>query len=188
VPVGDDQSQHLEFGRDIADRFNKRFGELFVVPKPVKDQHEFFGKDQGLRIRDLQNPAKKMSKSEESSKGVIFLTDTPEEAKKKILAAETDSLADVQYDYQERPGISNLLDILRLLGGNPDEFIGQNQYGPLKQAVAEKVAEFLDDFQSRLAKVDDHDIRAKLEASEKRMNEVANERLLKVQKAVGLRP
>ncbi len=75
VPVGEDQTQHLEFTRDIAERLNKKFGDLFVVPKPVKKQHEFFGKDQGLRIRDLQNPTKKMSKSDDSGKGVIFLTD-----------------------------------------------------------------------------------------------------------------
>ena len=73
VPVGDDQTQHLEFTRDIAERMNKQFGELFVVPEPVAKQHEFFGKDQGLRIRDLTDPAKKMSKSDESGRGIIFL-------------------------------------------------------------------------------------------------------------------
>lgn len=188
VPVGDDQTQHLEFARDIAERLNKRFGELFVVPKPVKQQHEFFGKDQGLRIRDLQNPAKKMSKSDDSGKGVIFLTDSPETGRQKIMAAETDSLAEIRYDYNERPGVSNLLDILKLLGGSPDKYIGQNQYGPLKTAVADKVAAFLQDFQNKLAQADEAAISRELQASEKRMNEVANERLLKVQKAVGLRP
>src|SRR5471030_3051651 len=74
VPVGDDQTQHIEFTRDIAERLNNKFGDLFVVPKPIKNQHEFFGKDQGLRIRDLQDPSKKMSKSDESGRGVIFLT------------------------------------------------------------------------------------------------------------------
>jgi tryptophanyl-tRNA synthetase len=81
VPVGDDQTQHLEFTRDIAERMNNQFGELFVVPKPVKEQHEFFGKDQGLRIKDLTDPAKKMSKSDETGKGVIFMTDLPEVAR-----------------------------------------------------------------------------------------------------------
>lgn len=187
VPVGEDQTQHLEFTRDIAGRMNKRFGELFVVPRPVKKQHEFFGKDQGLRIRDLQNPAKKMSKSEGSGKGVIFLTDSPEEARKKIMSAETDSMGEVQYDYENRPGVTNLLDILKLLGGTPNEFIGQNQYGLLKKAAADKVVEFLQDFQRKLAAIDDTTINRKLENSERQMNEVANERLLKVQKAVGLR-
>ncbi len=188
VPVGDDQSQHLEFARDIAERMNKRFGELFVVPKPVKRQHEFFGKDQGLRIRDMQDPAKKMSKSDESGKGVIFLTDTPDVARQKIMGAETDSLGEIQYDYDKRPGVSNLLDMLKLLGGDPDDFTGQNQYGPLKTAVADKMNEFLTDFQSKLAAVDDAVITRKLESSEVKMNEKASATLLKVQKAAGLRP
>ncbi len=188
VPVGDDQSQHLEFARDIAERLNKRFDNLFVVPRPVKKQHEFFGKDQGLRIRDLQNPAKKMSKSDDTGKGVIFLTDSPDVARQKIMAAETDSMGQVQYDYERRPGISNLLDILKLLGGEPDEFIGQDQYGPLKKAVADKVEDFLKEFQSKLARVDDHQISQKLELDETKMNKIAGERLLAVQKAVGLRP
>ena len=187
VPVGDDQTQHLEFTRDIAERLNKRFGNLFTVPKPVKEQHEFFGKDQGLRIRDLQNPAKKMSKSDASGKGVIFLTDTPDEAYKKIMSAETDSLGEIQYDYDKRPGISNLLDILKLLGGSHDEFRGQVQYGPLKQLVADKIADFLMDFQAKLAAVDEQAISRKLSSSEAAMNETANAALLKVQTAVGLR-
>lgn len=188
VPVGDDQSQHIEFTRDIGERMNAKFGSLFTLPKPVKQQHEFFGKDQGLRIMDLVDPTKKMSKSDDTGKGVIFLSDTPEEAKKKIMSAATDSLSDVQYDYKERPGISNLLDILKLLGGKPDDFIGMNQYGPLKEAVAEKVSKFMQEFQTSLAKVDNEALTSKLEDSEKAMNSRANETLLKVQKAVGLRP
>lgn len=188
VPVGDDQTQHLEFTRDIAERMNNKFGELFVVPKPVKEQHDFFGKDQGLRVRDLMDPSKKMSKSDESGKGVIFLTDDPEVARKKIMSSATDSLEDIQHDYKERPGISNLLDIYKLLGGNPDEFIGQKQYGPLKSAVADKVAAFLADFQDRLSAVDTDQLLSKLETSESLMNKTAGETLLTVQRAVGLRP
>jgi tryptophanyl-tRNA synthetase len=187
VPVGDDQTQHLEFTRDIAERMNNQFRELFVVPKPVKEQHEFFGKDQGLRIKDLADPTKKMSKSDATGKGVIFMTDSPDEARKKIMPATTDSVGKVGYDYENQPGISNLLDIYKLLGGKADEFIGQEQYGPLKQAVADKVASFLEDFQSELDKVDDIAIQTKLEASEKLMNEQAATTLLNVQKAVGLR-
>lgn len=187
VPVGDDQTQHLEFTRDIAERMNAQFGELFVVPKPVKEQHEFFGKDQGLRVKDLADPTKKMSKSDETGKGVIFMTDTPQVASKKILSATTDSVGQINYDKENQPGIANLLDILKLLGGNPEEFIGQAQYGPLKTAVAEVVGEFLTDFQARLAQVDDAAILAKLADSEAVMNQQANATLLKVQKAVGLR-
>lgn len=187
VPVGDDQTQHLEFVRDIAERMNKKFDELFIVPKPVKEQHKFFGKDQGLRIRDLANPEKKMSKSDETGKGVIFLSDSAEIARKKIMSATTDSFENVQYDYEKQPGISNLLDIYKLLGGNLDEFIGQNQYGPLKTAVADKVSEFLGDFQNKLAGVDEGQLQSKLKSSEAEMNKQANETLHKVQKAVGLR-
>ncbi len=188
VPVGDDQTQHLEFTRDIAERLNKRFGELFVVPKPVKEQHAFFGKDQGLRIRDLIDPTKKMSKSDETGKGVIFLSDSPEAATKKIMSATTDSIGKVQYDYTTQPGVSNLLDILKLLDGNADEFMGQEQYGPLKEKAALSVADFLQNFQAKLATVDDAKLMAKLEADEAAMNTIANQTLLKVQKAVGLRP
>lgn len=187
VPVGEDQTQHLEFTRDIAERMNNKFGDIFVVPKAVKQQHAFFGKDQGLRIRDLADPTKKMSKSDETGKGVIFLSDTPEAAAKKVMSATTDSVGKVSYDYLKQPGISNLLDILELLGGNPKEFIGNEQYGPLKSTIAEKMKEFLADFQTKLSQVDEEILMKKLESSEAAMNEIANKTLFKVQKAVGLR-
>jgi tryptophanyl-tRNA synthetase len=188
VPVGDDQTQHLEFTRDIAERMNKRFGELFVVPEPVKKQHEFFGKDQGLRIRDLQKPTKKMSKSNESGKGVIFLNDKPEQVRQKIMSAETDSLGKIQYNYNKQPGVSNLLDILALLGGSKEEFIGQGQYSLLKTVVADKVEVFLNDFQSRFSQINDSAIMHKLESSEMLMRDVSGQRLYRIQQAVGLRP
>jgi tryptophanyl-tRNA synthetase len=192
VPVGDDQSQHVEFARDIAERMNNQFGELFIVPKPVKEQHAFFGKDQGLRVRDLADPAKKMSKSDETGKGVIFLSDSPEVAKKKIMSATTDSLANIDFDMVKQPGVSNLLTILALFSGRIlddviKEYKSQNQYGPLKSAVAEAVGSFLKDFQQKLADVDETKVLAKLEADEKLMNEQAGATLYKVQKAVGLR-
>jgi tryptophanyl-tRNA synthetase len=157
------------------------------VPKPVKKQHEFFGKDQGLRIRDLQNPAKKLSKSDDSGKGVIFLTDSAEVARKKIMSAETDSMKKVSYDYERQPGISNLLDIYRFLGGEPREFIGESQYGLLKKAVADKVEEFLAGFRAKLANIDDSEIQKKLESDEAQMRKIADACLLDVQKVVGLR-
>lgn len=191
VPVGDDQTQHLEFARDIAERMNNKFGELFVVPKPVKEQHEFFvktaGQRSGLRIRDLVDPTKKMSKSDETGKGVIFLNDTPATAKKKIMSATTDSEGVVRYDYEKQPGVSNLLDILELFGGNKSEFVGQTQYGPLKEAVATQVGQFLEGFQAKLSTVNKEQLQKKLESSESVMREVAGQTLLKVQKAVGLR-
>lgn len=192
VPVGDDQTQHLEFARDIAERLNNQFGELFVVPKPAKAQHEFFGKDQGLRIKDLADPTKKMSKSDDTGKGVIFLSDSPEEAAKKIMSATTDNEGAVHLDYDKQPGISNLLQIHALLSGETLEAVaehhnGQSSYGELKKEVADQVGEFLADFQSKLAAVDETELLAKLEADEKAMNDIANATLLKVQKAVGLR-
>lgn len=193
VPVGDDQTQHLEFTRDIAARMNNRFGELFTVPEPVKKQHEFFGKDQGLRIMDLVNPTKKMSKSDETGKGVIFLGDDPAAAAKKIMSATTDDKASVQYDSAKQPGISNLLDILALLRGKPvlevaAEFEGLDRYGDFKKVVAGELSQFLADFQTRLTQVDTVALTTKLETSERTMNEQANATLYRAQQAVGLRP
>lgn len=192
VPVGDDQTQHLEFSRDIAGRMNSQFGDLFTIPKPMKDQHAFFGKDQGLRIKDLADPAKKMSKSDETGKGVIFLSDTPDVARKKVMSATTDSIGQINYDYEKQPGVSSLLDLLALLNGVDkqeviNQYTGQTMYGPLKTEVADVAANFLTDFQTKLADVDDKALLAKLESDEKLMNEQANATLLKVQKAVGLR-
>jgi tryptophanyl-tRNA synthetase len=192
VPVGDDQSQHLEITRDIAIRMNNKFGELFTVPESVKNQHAFFGKDQGLRIKDLIDPAKKMSKSDESGRGVIFLSDSPEEAAKKIMSATTDDKSSIAYDKANQPGISNLIDILALLRGvSPldvaKEFEGESRYGEFKKIVANELSSFLAEFQSRLAAIDDVVILHKLETSEAAMNVVANETLLRVQRAVGLR-
>lgn len=193
VPVGDDQTQHLEFARDVAERMNNQFGDLFVVPEPVSKQHQFFGKDQGLRIRDLADPSKKMSKSDESDKGIIFLNDKPEMAAKKVMSATTDNLADIRYDKERQPGISNLLEILALLRGVEleevvAEFEGQSRYGEFKSVVAEEMKQFLQDFQSRMRDVSDEDIHRYLEASEAAVAQVANQTLLKVQQAVGLRP
>lgn len=192
VPVGDDQTQHLEFARDIAERMNNKFGQLFVVPKPVKDQHAFFGKDQGLRIMDLTDPTKKMSKSDETGKGVVFMNDSPETAAAKIMSATTDSVGAVHYDPQEQPGISNLLEILSLLRGSTlaevtAEFEGMERYGDFKNVVAQELAAFLTSFQARLQTVDDVRLYAKLEADERLKGDVANETLLTVQRAVGLR-
>ncbi len=192
VPVGDDQRQHIEYTRNVAERLNHKFGDLFVVPKPVKEQHEFFGKDQGLRIKDLVDPSKKMSKSDDTGKGVVFLGDNPEVAAKKIKGATTDSLGKIDVNNHKQAGIQNLLQILalttgRLLEDVKAEYDRQGQYGPLKTAVADAVSTFLAGFQARLAQVDEAQVMAKLEADERQMNEVANATLLKVQKAVGLR-
>jgi tryptophanyl-tRNA synthetase len=190
VPVGDDQTQHLEFTRDIAERMNKQFGELFVIPEPVTKQHELFGKDQGLRIRDLVDPAKKMSKSDDSGKGVIFLGDTPDEAAEKIMSATTDSFTDgIKLDINERPGVTNLVQIHDLLKPEAhEEIMKSTDYKELKTKVAGTVRDFLIDFHNRLTVADDETILRKLEADEAAMTAVAGTTLLRVQQAVGLRP
>ncbi len=205
VPVGDDQSQHLEITRDLAQRMNSQFAAprsdvdtstsgdgLFTVPYEVKKQHEFFGKDQGLRIKDLVDPTKKMSKSDESGKGIIFLSDDPKSAAKKIMGATTDSVGEINLDYEKQPGISNLLQILALFQGQALETVvkkykGQTSYGELKKDVAAATEAFLSDFQANYQQVDVKALEAKLASSEAKMNEIANATLLKVQKAVGLR-
>ena len=192
VPVGDDQTQHLEFTRDIAQRMNNKFGDLFMVPEEVKKQHEFFARDQGLRIMDLVDPTKKMSKSDEFGKGVIFLGDSPEDVRKKIMSATTDSISQINYDRTNQPGIANIIDLIALIDGvNPEEvasrYQGQTMYGPLKTELADKMSQFIADFQARLAQVDEVKVLEKLELSEQSMNIQANETLLKVQQALGLR-
>lgn len=197
VPVGDDQSQHLEYTRDIAERLNNKFADvfpdgLFVVPESVPKQHAFFGKDQGLRIRDLQDPTKKMSKSDDSGRGIVFLGDSPEEAAKKVMSATTDSEGVIHLDPAKQPGIANLLQILALLEQKDLQEVaktweGKTSYGDFKKAVAEQIKSFLTDFQTKLAQVDIAAIGQKLEDSEAKMNDVANETLLRAQQAVGLR-
>lgn len=192
VPVGEDQTQHLEFTRDIAQRINSKFGEVLTVPESVKDHHEFFGNEQGLRIKDLIDPTKKMSKSDESGRGVIFLGDAPETAHKKIMGATTDDRAEIHFDRVNQPGISNLLEILSLLRGEAlrettAEFEGQTRYGDFKRVVADTVVSFLSDFQHRLESIDDEMIIRKLHKSEQELTITANATLLRAQQAVGLR-
>jgi tryptophanyl-tRNA synthetase len=133
-----------------------------------------------------------MSKSDESGKGVIFLNDKPENAKAKVMSAATDSESKIAFDPDKQPGIANLLQIYGLLNGTDTEgaakeFTGQTKYGPFKQKAADRLAEFLADFQSKYAKVDENAIKHKLEVSEEQMNKIAGAKLTNVQKAVGLR-
>lgn len=193
VPIGEDQTQHLEFTRNIAERINAKFGDVFIVPETVENQHKFFNKGQALRIKDLIDPTKKMSKSEESGKGVIFLTDNPDVAASKIMSATTDNLANVNYDPNAQPGISNLLLILSLLrdvtlDSVEEEFKGESSYGSFKQLVAEEVKSFLISFQKQLSNVNDEIIIDAFNRSEVIANKQANEILKKVHIALGLRP
>jgi len=133
-----------------------------------------------------------MSKSDENGKGVIFLGDSPELVSKKVMSATTDSIGVINYDKENQPGITNLLDLLALITQQDlkaiiDEYKGQTQYGQLKKTVAEAVRLFITDFQTKLASVDEQAIIDKLEVSEELMNKQANKTLQKVQKAIGLR-
>lgn len=192
VPVGDDQRQHLELTRDLAIRLNNKFGDIFTVPVTWIEQLKFYNRDNGIRIRSLRNPEKKMSKSISDPAGTILLTDTPAEAAKKIMSATTDSFGQIQFDLKERPGISNLLQILALLTSSDqtavnDQWKGRTSYGDLKKAVAQAVEQFLHEFQAKHSAIDDAIIQNKLEVGESAMRSVAEAQLLKVQRAVGLR-
>ena len=193
VPVGEDQFQHLEIARNIAIRFNNKFGETFVVPVDTSEQTKFIKRDEGLRIRSLTDPTKKMSKSSTEEKSKILLNDEPDVAYKKIMSATTDSFGQINYDFDNQPGISSLLQILSNLSGETQTEInrqwqGQTRYGDFKKAVATIVADFLRDFQDRLTELSDDELLQVLEKSERSMNEVANDQLYRVQQAVGLRP
>lgn len=146
VPVGMDQKQHVEIARDIAERFNKKYGKTFVVPEPLISTT-------GTKIMDLIDPTKKMSKSSENQNGVIRLLDEPEVIRKKIMRATTDSGMEVRYDEENKPGISNLINIYASLTGKEikqieDEFMESN-YGTFKKAVADVVVAEIEKIQSR---------------------------------------
>ena len=193
VPVGEDQFQHIELTRNLAMRFNHRFGEeVFVVPAKTADQVKFMEIDNAVRVRDLLNPEKKMSKSTKAENSKIMLDDAPEKAAKKIMSATTDSLGKIKYDMFNQPGVSNLLQIEALVTDRPlvevvGEWAGRASYGDLKKQVAGSVKNMLEDFQARLAEITDEEVYKLLEEGEKYANEVANARLYRAQKAFGLR-
>lgn len=150
VPVGDDQKQHLELTRDLANRFNNRFGETFVVPEPLAPK-------KGARIMDLQNPHKKMDKSSDNNKGCIYLLDPIDVIKKKIKSAVTDNLAKVHYDVENQPGVANLMTIYSVISGLSYEEIEAKYegkgYGDFKADLAEIVAGEIAPIQERFNQI-----------------------------------
>jgi tryptophanyl-tRNA synthetase len=144
VPVGDDQRQHLELTRDLALRFNHRYGDTFVVPEATFPPA-------GARVMDLQEPTRKMSKSEASPQGTILVLEDLASVAKKVKRAVTDTETEVRYDREAKPGVSNLLDILSACTGeDPEVLAGRyQQYGPLKADTAEAVVELLRPVQER---------------------------------------
>ncbi|MFG2320797.1 MULTISPECIES: tryptophan--tRNA ligase [Streptomyces] len=144
VPVGDDQTQHVELARDLAVRFNQRYGHTFVVPRATSPAL-------AARVMNLQEPASKMGKSDDVGPGIVYLLDEPDVVRKKVMRAVTDSGRDVVYDREERPGLANLLEILAACtGGDPAELAGDyDSYGALKKDTAEAVVEVLRPVQQR---------------------------------------
>lgn len=192
IPLGEDQFQHIELTRNIAERFNHKFGETFVIPEATKEQVRFMNVEKPIRVRDLVNPEKKMSKSTVAENSKIMLDDAPEKAAKKIMSATTDSFGEVDFDFETRPGVSNLLYIEALLNDLPLDSVvskwrGETRYGELKKAVAESVSRMLSDFQKKLADISDEQVLELLESGEKYANEVADKKLYEAQKAVHLR-
>ena len=186
VPVGDDQRQHIELARDIAQRFNSRAGrDVLVVPEHVIPPV-------GARIMDLQEPTNKMSKSLESPQGTILVLDDPKAIEKKVKRAVTDTETEVRFDPDAKPGVSNLLSILgAATGRDPEALAGEySQYGPLKADTAEAVISLLRPVQERYADLvaDPAATAATLHAGADKARAVAQATLARVHDAVGLLP
>jgi tryptophanyl-tRNA synthetase len=182
VPVGEDQKQHLELTRDVAIRFNRDFGETFVVPNP-------FIPKVGARIMSLDDPAKKMSKSDENPNGSIFMLDSPDVVVKKVKRAVTDSGTEVRFD-ESRPAINNLLTIYQLLTNRPrpeiEELFAGKGYGAFKAELAEATVEFLKPFQERFHQISDEQLDEILERGADRARAVAAATVIEVKQRMGL--
>ena len=184
VPVGIDQKQHVELARDIAIRFNNKYGETFKIPEPLI-------REAGTKIMDLQTPDKKMSKSSESEKGVIRLLDDVNKARKKIMSATTDSEMIIKYDPDNKPGISNLINIYRSLTNKSikeveEEFIDSN-YGTFKTKVADEVVSLLTNIQSKYNEILNSDYLDEILDEGAKINiEITKKYYEKMKKLIGL--
>ena len=184
VPVGIDQKQHVELARDIAIRFNKMYGDTFVVPEPLISET-------GTKIKDLKNPTKKMSKSEENPNGVILMLDDEKKIRKKIMGATTDSDMSIHFDEENKPGISNLMNIYSALTGNTieeieKEFEGEN-YGTFKKKVADVVVDVLTKIQVRYQELMTSDeLDQILDEGISKSRELARKKYLEMTKLMGL--
>jgi tryptophanyl-tRNA synthetase len=183
VPVGDDQSQHVELCRTLGRRFNSQFGKTFKIPELVI-------KKEGARIMGLDDPIKKMSKSAKSEYNYISLIDEPEAAVKKIMKAVTDSGSEVKYDLKNKPAIANLLTIYSLLADQSirkleNKYKGKG-YGYFKKDLAEVVKKFLIDFQEKYNKISDKEVRKILDEGAEKARVIADETLEKVKNKIGV--
>ena len=185
VPVGEDQRQHIEITRDIAERFNTRFGETFVVPKMVTPKA-------GAKVTDLQEPTAKMSKSSVGDSGIVYLLDDPAAIMKKFKRAVTDSDSEVRFDRANKPGVSNLLEILAACTGRSPEEVaaGYQQYGPLKVDTGEAVVEVLRPIQERYRSLleDRAELSRLLRRGADKAREVAAATLARAYRNIGLLP
>ncbi len=183
VPVGEDQKQHVELTRDLAQRFNHDYGNIFVVPKPVLPKV-------GARLMDLQDPTKKMSKSADTMAGVILLDDDNATIEKKFKRAVTDTETNVAYDPKTRPGVANLLDIFSAISGDKPEKIAERyeQYGPLKADVATAVIGELSPVRERYAELmkDTSYLQSVLKDGAAKAGSIASATYERATKAVGL--
>lgn len=183
VPVGVDQKQHVELARNISERFNNRYGDTFIVPEPIVPEV-------GAKIMSLQDPLKKMSKSDDNPKSSIDLLDEPAVARKKIMSAVTDSVGIIRFDVEKQPGIANLLTILSSLSNEPIDSIVQRYegkgYGELKKEVAQSVFDFLTELQTKYKNIMQSGIIDKvLKDGNQKAQYLANKKLLKVKKKIG---
>ncbi len=182
VPVGDDQKQHVELTRNLAERFNNRFGETFVVPQPLITK-------EGARIMGLDDPMKKMSKSAASEYNYIALTDDAETVRRKIKKAVTDSGSEIVYR-DDKPALKNLINIYTLLAGkttNEIEAMYQGKgYGDFKTDLAEVIVNFLTPFQERLAAVSDEHVLEILRAGAEKVRGLADTKMQQVRERMGL--
>ena len=185
VPVGDDQRQHVEITRDIAIRFNGRFGDTFVIPKAVMPKA-------GARVMDLQDPTSKMSKSAATDAGLVRMDDAPSVIAKKFKRAVTDSESEVRYDRAAKPGVSNLLDILSACTGEQPEALAERytQYGPLKGDTGDAVVALLEPIQRRHRELldDRAELARLLHVGAERAGAVASATLQRAYDAIGLLP
>lgn len=183
VPVGDDQTQHLELTRDLTDRFNRRFGEIFPVPERITPEI-------GARIMSLQDPKNKMSKSDSNGKATVFLTDSTDEIVKKIKSAVTDTGTEVAFDAADKPGISNLLEIFSYFSGRSiDDLVaeyGAGGYGTFKAAVAEAVAAGVKPIREAYEAMSDEEVARVMTESAERARVSAEATMEQVRAAVGL--
>lgn len=184
VPVGDDQKQHVELTRDLAQRFNNKYGETFKVCEPLVAKV-------GARIMSLSDPSKKMSKSDETNKGCIYLLDDPKVARKKIMSAVTDSFASVQLDKENQPGLYNLIEIASSLSNKPMEDIAlefkDQGYGKLKGYVADVVCAELEKIQARYKEIiESKQIEKILSEGALKASSIADKTLEDVKKKIGL--